>query len=123
MRVLMFVLFIAFLLIGGSFLLEKWLIKKLQIQKPPGLYRPTSPFQKQGERFGFLSLLIVLVLFFNHPGAYLFILFIYFTVLWGFRAYMEWRNEPETRRYILSSVDAAITLLLFSVLLSLKLIS
>lgn len=53
MRISMFVLLIAFLLIGGSFLLEKWLIKKLQIQNPPGLYQPTSPFHKQNKANGF----------------------------------------------------------------------
>ncbi|MFF2447180.1 DUF4181 domain-containing protein [Neobacillus sp. NPDC058068] len=84
-------------------LFEFILRKKLNINRPKGFYRGVNNLHKRveiGLFIGFLLSMIIMEFFFSGMDKYT--LFIFFTFLFGVRAFMEWKFDRPTREYIIT---------------------
>ncbi len=116
MLLIQFLIFI--LIVISAIFFEKVLIKKLNIQKPKGRYKPVNSVQRMIE-IGFVVLVISSIFFLGvsgrpfNPGF----IFVFFLALFGFRSYMEFKYERSSRRYILSLVGVLYILIIITALL------
>ena len=93
--------------------LEKIIIKKFNIQKKKGLYRHVNEVHKWSE-VALIITLITMCFLNSELRQYYFPIFT--TVLFGFRAFIEWKLEKESRVYILSILSGSTVLLVWGIL-------
>jgi uncharacterized membrane protein YidH (DUF202 family) len=110
---------ISFLIVGSIFLIagiltERFLKKKYAIAKNEGwIYHPVNNFQTYTEII--LSIILIVSIYFLDNLGMMF--FVYFSVLNSFRAFMEWKYERETKRYLLSLFSAIYFIIFIGVLI------
>jgi hypothetical protein len=84
-------------------LFEFILRKKLNIKRPKGIYHRVNNLHRRLEMGFFIGLIlsiIIVEIFFSGSSQYM--LFIFFTILLGVRAFMEWKFARPTREYIIT---------------------
>ncbi|AKL86600.1 DUF4181 domain-containing protein [Bacillus atrophaeus] len=102
--------FIILMLIAAAFstAFHFYAKKKLGIHKPGWRYKPVNSTQRWLEIVLLISYLIALIYF---PTEYMIILF--FLLLSSFRAFMEWKYEPEEKQYIYNLFGTCLFLVIF----------
>ena len=78
--------------------------KKYNIVTTSFIHRHQTPTQKRVE-LSLIGFFIVLIVILTQFSAFIFlyaVLFAYFSILWGYRSYMEYKYERETNQYILN---------------------
>lgn len=112
-------LFLVFLSL--IYLVTAWLIsKKLNIEtkietKILSRYKHVNEIHKEAEIYLLVAWIISLFIFFViKPAAFkVYFIFVWLTVLYIFRAYMEWKFEKKLKRHILSILAAGFFLIIF----------
>ncbi len=107
-------IFIVVVILGV--LLDKLLRKSLKIETPKGrIYEHVNTFHKWGERLVITLFLIIVAYasFSREPIIEIkYIFFIFYLVLYSFRAWMEWKYTKNEKEYIITIYS--IGLFLFS---------
>ncbi len=93
--------------------LEKIVIKKFNIKKKKGLYKPVNKVHKWSEII-FIIVILTIIFFVNELQHYFFPIFS--TILFSFRAFMEWKFEKESKVFILSILSGSSALLVWIIL-------
>lgn len=93
--------------------LEKIIINKFNIKKKKGLYKPVNKVHKWSE-VALITVLISISFFIIELRQYFIPIFL--PVVFGFRAFMEWKFEKESKGYILSILDGSVFLLIWIIL-------
>ena len=99
---MLYIFLFAFLIFWS--VIKNMLVNKLNIKKQKGIYKHLNKIHKWVEII--LIIAIILMLFIN---AYYSLIGL--TVLLGFRTFMEWKFEKESKTYILGIVDTIVVLL------------
>ena len=111
LALLIVVVFILYLVI------RKTLTKKLTIDNNGWIYKPINRLHRRAEIVAFALMLLILYrasFILNHPWQVY--LFGGMSVLYAFRAYMEWKFERKSKRYILSIIDSSAYIIIFILL-------
>ncbi|KUO51935.1 MAG: hypothetical protein APF76_06775 [Desulfitibacter sp. BRH_c19] len=110
---MIFIFLIAFLIL--VIVAEKIIINKFNIKKKKGLYKHVNKVHKWSEVVIIIAL-ITMTFFSKSSELRQYYLPIFFTVLFGFRAFIEWKFEKESKVYILSILNGSTVLLLLIIL-------
>ncbi|SCY55600.1 DUF4181 domain-containing protein [Alkaliphilus peptidifermentans] len=84
--------------------IEKPIIKKFDIKNQKGFYKPVNKIHQWSEITLIISLIII-IYFISMLRQYF--LPIFSTVVFGFRAFMEWKYEKNSKTYILSILNGS----------------
>jgi len=95
-------------------MIEKIIINKFNIIKKKGLYKHINKVHQWSE--GLLVIGIFLMVFSNSYELRLYYTLIGLTVLLGFRGFMEWKFEKESKTFLLNILSSIATLLLLIIL-------
>jgi len=106
-----FITLIAFII--SMIVLEKIMINKFNIQKKKGLYKYVNEFHKWSEAALIIALIIII---FSNIELRRYFFPIFLVVLFGFRAFIEWKFEKESKVYILSILSGSAALSVWIIL-------
>lgn len=106
-----FITLIAFII--SMIVLEKIMINKFNIQKKKGLYKHVNEFHKWSEVALIIALIIII---FSNIELRRYFFPIFLVVLFGFRAFIEWKFEKESKVYILSILSGSAALSVWIIL-------
>lgn len=102
-----------------SMLSEFILRKKLKIARKKGwLYQPINNVHKRAERILFLGYMLIYTGFLLADYTYTnYFLFGFFILLFGIRAFMEWKYDRETKAFIITFNSLCWYILLIAIIL------
>jgi hypothetical protein len=97
-----------------SFLGEKLLRKKFNIEKVGWLYRPVNSLQKRSELILLIGFIFTYAAFsFSNLKFTNYLIFAFFVLLNALRAYMEWKYDRTSKQFILSIWGCGIFVIIF----------
>jgi hypothetical protein len=108
------------------FLVEKVLRKVFKVEKSKGIiYKPVNKSHKIGERvllaLFFISLFLQ-IFYSTPPMETTNLLIIFFIILNGYRAFMEWKYQKESKEFIITTGNLVMFILFFYFLFKLNIL-